>query len=240
VLRPRAGSDLAYEFGFMVFALALGFKHSYDADHLVAVSNLITRSGSVRRAGLMSVSWAFGHMLTAAILTVLLYTLGQSVLSGFLSQMAILVAVMLALIGVLGLLWEFNVFHMHEHVHGLARHTHVHSWLHGHLTKHGEHKTMFSVGIVQGIASNDELLFLLVGALGVATLGALLLGVAAFSLGVVAGMVLFAVGLNYPILRWGSQRVQRVVNITVAVLSIAYAALLFAGFPGLNPFPSSL
>lgn len=229
---------MAYEFlTFMVLALALGFKHSYDADHLVAVSNLIARSPSIRRAGLMSVSWAVGHMLTAAILTVVLFTVGRPVLLEFLEQMEVAVGIMLLLIGVLGLLWEFNMFHIHEHWHGVAKHTHLHSRLHGHLSKHGEHKTMFSIGIVQGIASNDELFVLLVVALIVATLGELLLGVAVFSLGVVAGMVLFAVGLNYPIVRWGGRRVRRVVNVAVAVLSIVYAVLLFAGYGGFNWLP---
>src|SRR5437870_8246664 len=70
----RTEEDLAIEFAaFIVLALALGFKHSYDADHLVAVSNLITRSGSIRKTSLISVSWAAGHMVTAAIITVLLY-----------------------------------------------------------------------------------------------------------------------------------------------------------------------
>jgi len=33
----------------MGLALVLGFKYSYDADHLVAVSNLIARSDNLRR-----------------------------------------------------------------------------------------------------------------------------------------------------------------------------------------------
>jgi len=232
---------VAYEFiAFMVLALALGFKHSYDADHLVAVSNLITRSGSIRKTSLMSMSWAAGHMVTAAIITVLLYTFRQAILADVLGHLDLLVAIMLLFIGVVGLLWEFNLFHVHEHWHGLVQHRHFHTWLHGHLTKHGEHKTMFSIGIVHGLASNDELLVLFVVALGVATLSGILLGVAVFSLGVVAGMIVFAVSLNYPMLRWGRGPVRRVVNVVVAVLSIAYAILLFAGFEGFNPFPSPL
>ena len=79
---------MAIEFAaFMVLALVLGFKHSYDADHLVAVSNLITRSGSVRKTSLMSVAWAAGHMVTAAIITVLLYTFRQTLLTEFLAHL---------------------------------------------------------------------------------------------------------------------------------------------------------
>ena len=224
----------------MILALALGFKHSYDADHLVAVSNLIARSGSVRKTSLMSVAWAIGHMTTATIITILLYTFGRTFLAEVLGNLDLLVAVMLVIIGVIGLLWDFNLLHVHEHWHGLVQHTHFHTWLHGHLAKHGEHKTMFSIGIVHGVASNDELLVLLVVALGVETLTGILIGVGVFSLGVVAGMIVFAIGLNYPILRWGSVPVRRVVNTAVAILSIAYAALLFAGFEGFNPFPSPI
>src|SRR5437667_11848024 len=87
----RAGTSMAVEFAaFMVLALALGFKHSYDADHLVAVSNLITRSGSVRKTSLMSASCAAGHMVTAAIITVLLYTFRQTDLAEFLPTLDLL------------------------------------------------------------------------------------------------------------------------------------------------------
>src|SRR5436853_7423225 len=146
----------------MVLALALGVKHSYDADHLVAVSNLITRSRSIRKTSLISVSWAAGHMVTAALITVLLYAFRQTILSDVLSHLDVLVAVMLLLIGVIGLLWEFNVLHVHEHWHALVQHRHFHTWLHQHLTKHGEPKTMFSISIVTSTQSNDELLVHLV------------------------------------------------------------------------------
>src|SRR5438046_5305929 len=133
----RAGTSMAVEFAaFMVLALALGFKHSYDADHLVAVSNLITRSGSIRKTSLISVSWAAGHMVTAAIITVLLYAFRQTILSDVLAHLDLLVAVMLLLIGTIGLLWEFNVLHVHEHWHGLVQHGHFHTCLHRHLPQH--------------------------------------------------------------------------------------------------------
>src|SRR5438876_2043419 len=105
---------MAIEFAaFMVLALVLGFKHSYDADHLVAVSNLIARSGSVRKTSLMSVAWAIGHMTTATIITILLYTFGRAFLAEVLGNLDLLVAVMLVIIGLFGFLWVFIFFHFH-------------------------------------------------------------------------------------------------------------------------------
>ena len=69
---------------FLGLALALGFKHSYDADHLVAVSNLLSRSKDLRRTTLMSVSWAAGHMLTASGITVILFVFRELLLRPFL------------------------------------------------------------------------------------------------------------------------------------------------------------
>ncbi len=222
---------------FIALALALGFKHSYDADHLVAVSNLLTRSHDLRKTSLMSVSWAAGHMITAAIVIILLYEFNQTILRDFLGNFELVVAVMLVVIGVVGLLIEFNVIHRHPHEHRVAdREPEAHSHTHVHLFRAREHRTMFAIGIVHGLASNDELLILFLASFGVTSLLGLLGGVGVFSLGVVVGMILFGVGVSYPTMRWGSARVRRVVNVGAAILSLAYAAYLFLGYEGINLF----
>jgi len=224
---------------FLGLALALGFKHSYDADHLVAVSNLLSRSKDLRRTTLMSVSWAAGHMLTASGITVILFVFRELLLRPFLDIFEVVVAVMLILIGVAALLWEFRVLHriglLHEHPHEHPAGEHRHP--HFHLSRFGDHGTMFGIGVVHGLASNDELLVLLVASFAIATIEGLLAGVAVFSLGVVLGMVLFGVGMSYPMLRWGDVKVRKVIAVVAAVLSIAYGVLLLLGFPGFNLIP---
>src|SRR2546425_628565 len=159
---------MALEFlAYLALALALGFKHSYDADHLVAVSNLLTRSASLRRTTTMSVTWAAGHMVTASLITVILFQLGQTFLAGFIGSFELAVVAMLIAIGILGLALEFGLsrrlvrllqrlrlLHEHEHPHGQEEHRHVH-W---HLGRFREHGTMLGIGVVHGLASNDEIL----------------------------------------------------------------------------------
>jgi len=221
---------------FLGLALALGFKHSYDADHLVAVSNLLVRSRNLRRTALMSASWAAGHMLTASGITVILFVFRETLLRPFLEQFEVLVGIMLVSIGAVALLWEFRVLqrlgllHEHPHEHPAGEHQHPHF----HLHRFGDHGTMFGIGVVHGLASNDELLILLVASFAIATIEGLLAGVAVFSLGVVLGMVLFGVGISYPMLRWGDAKVRRVIGVVASVLSIAYGILLLLGFQGLN------
>jgi len=95
---------------------------------------------------------------------------------------------------------------------------------------------MFGIGIVHGLASNDELLVLLVAALGIAAtdVAGLTLGVVAFGIGVVVGMVVFGIGLTYPVMRWGRERVRHTVTVVAAVLSIAYGILIMLGMGGFN------
>jgi hypothetical protein len=226
---------------FLAVALALGFKHSYDADHLVAVSSVLTRARGLRHAGWLGLSWAAGHMVTATMVTIFLFLTVSAAGAQGLPSLEGAVAVMLLVIGGFGLALEYEPvkrwwrarFHRHEHDHGPTKHAHDHP----HLSRgRREHGVMLGIGIVHGLASNDELLVLFVLALGVTSLASLLVGVGVFSLGVVLGMTLFSWAVAYPMRRWGTERVQRLVNVAAAVLSLAYGVLLLAGFEGFNPF----
>src|SRR2546427_6367480 len=218
---------------FAALALALGFKHSYDADHLVAVSNFIARSPNLRKTTFMSVSWAAGHMVTASIITVILFVSRDVFFQSILNPLEFAVAVMLIVLRAIGLAWEFEILpkfgHTHRHRHDEApepEHEHVHA----HPRPYRDPGAMFGIGIVHGLASNDELLILFVSALSVTSLAGLLVGVGVFSAGVVIGLVSFGLALPYPIARWDAKRVRRAVALVAGVLSILYGILIFLGF----------
>ncbi len=214
-------------FEFALLALALGIKHSFDADHLVAVSNLLSGAKSLAKAARMSVSWAAGHMLTAAVITALLFTFKQEFLSLILGKMELAVALMLIFIGIISI-WKSRAFHAHTHSHDGISHIHWHL----HLAKDNEshtHKHMFGIGIVHGLASNDELLLLLTASLGLSTLADMVFGVAIFSFGVVLGMVAFSILFTYPLLKMPRQRLVSAVNLTVGCISVAYGAMMLFG-----------
>ncbi len=242
---------------FLGLALLLGFKHSYDADHLVAVSNFLVRSPSNKSTARLSTSWAAGHMITASVITIALYLSSRTLLKTLLDNLEISVVIMLIVIGVIGILSETRYYHEHVHRHLFREHSHTHyhtslrsaiqRFIPGSKTRideyetdgHNEdepHRTMFGIGIVHGLASNDELLILFTISLSVTSLVGLLLGVGIFSIGVVLGMIVYGIGITYPMVRFGKGRIRKTVNITVAALSIAYALLLLAGFETLNPF----
>lgn len=135
---------------------------------------------------------------------------------------------------------EFDLFHFHKHQHTnedcdyCKEHTHFHP--HVPWTGKHEHGTMAGIGLIHGIASNDELLLLFTLTLGFQELGAILLGVVFFTLGVISGMLVYSLSINYPAQKWGRKRVTRVMNVSIATLSILYAGWLLFGYEGINIF----
>ena len=212
---------------FAGLALLLGFKHSYDADHIIAVANVLRKTSTLGSAVRISISWAAGHMVTATVVTILLYAFRESVLRIVLAHFDKAVGIMLIVLGLFSLKDLLNS-HSHTHKHGNIKHSHPHAHSNeGNIHKHA-HKHMFGIGIIHGLASNDELLILFAASLGLTTLAGILLGVAIFSAGVVLGMVLFALVFSYPLLKARSEFFYRLITIVTGAASVAYGAAILA------------
>ena len=232
--------DLILIFSLFAFALVLGIKHSFDADHLVAVSSLLTRSPTIKNTASLSISWALGHMVTASIITIILFTFKETLFKDFLANLDILVPLMLIVIAILTIAFEFDLIHFHKHKHTShgtnieKEHSHVHTHILG--SKRRDHTAMIGIGFIHGIASNDELLLLLTLTFGFQDLVGILIGVLVFTLGVIIGMVGYAISINFPIRKWGTKKVSRTVNLSIAGISMFYAIWLLIGIDGLNIF----
>mgnify|MGYP005848534403 CR=1 FL=1 len=215
---------------FTALALLLGFKHSYDADHLMAVSNLLRRAGSMRRALWLGFSWSIGHAITAGAMTVLLYHFREFVFQEALLYFEYVVGAMLVALG-LYTLWSLTrnwTLHSHRHAHGSLEHEHIH--IHRSRREEGHlHYGMLGIGLVHGLASNDELLLLLTTSLSVRSFAGMLFGVIVFSIGVVVGMVAFSALFTYPLLRAHSEKITATVELLVGLASVAYGALVLMG-----------
>src|SRR3989344_2230524 len=196
-------------FEFLPLALFLGIKHSFDADHLVAVSNVLTRARSIKASLKLGMSWAIGHMFTATIITILLFSFKDSILPLILERFETIVAFMLIALG-LWSLWSARVFHRHRHAHEGKRHEHIHLHLKTAKSDHS-HRHIFGIGIIHGLASNDELLILLTASLGASSLLEMVTGVAVFSLGVVIGMAVFSLIFTLPFLKIRGEALRRAV-----------------------------
>lgn len=213
---------------FMALAIALGFKHSYDSDHLIAVSNILRKVDSVKSSIRIGFSWAIGHMLTATIITIIIFIFKESFLNNALPHFEKIVGVILISLGILSLR-DFFSLHSHMHYHGNTVHSHPHIHLKKHQDKKHSHIHMFGIGVIHGLASNDELLLLFAASLAITSLGGLIAALGLFSFGVVIGMTSFTIIFSYPLIKLHSEKIYKFVSVGTGSTGILYGTLvLFA------------
>lgn len=89
-----------------VASLLLGMRHATDADHIVAVTTIVSRERSVWKAGRIGALWGVGHTLTIFLVggAIILFKVVFSARLGL--SMEFTVAIMLVVLGLLNL---FNV-----------------------------------------------------------------------------------------------------------------------------------
>ncbi len=116
----------------------LGMRHATDPDHVIAVSTILSRHGSMRHAGLIGILWGLGHTITILLVggAIILFNVVIPPRVGLIMELA--VGLMLILLGVLTLTGVMQtisarltpgpggVVHSHSHQHAGVVHTHVH------------------------------------------------------------------------------------------------------------------
>lgn len=213
--------------------LILGVKHALDADHLVAVSTIVSEHKNLKWASLIGAFWGLGH--TATLFAVGLIVIGMRVtISPRLALgLEFLVAVMLVILGI-NILWRsFGVekIHLHTHTHNPETHTHFH--VHGMPDQDHSHahpfKSMrkpFLVGMVHGLAGSAALMLLVL-----TTIPSPLAGLAyilIFGFGSVGSMLILSsmIGLPFILTAQRFSRLNRWIRVVAAVASVAFGLYL--------------
>ena len=176
-------------FPFFLQALLLGFQHTFEPDHLAAVSVLATSRRSVRqdlgRILWRSSQWALGHGLTLMLLSVAALAFKSSLPIALSHWVEVWVVGPLMIgLGLLALWRAATLYsHVHPHAHGsesdehgpTTAHAHEHdaeggsTVAHDHLHTHvpGERLTIFNrsfaVGMLHGAAGTGGALAVALG-----------------------------------------------------------------------------
>lgn len=118
----------------------LGMRHATDADHVIAVSTIVSRERNIRHSALIGAMWGLGHTLTilAVGAGIILFSLVISPRLGLTMELS--VGFMLILLGIFNLAGfrrtvdqivpvsgsSGDPIHEHYHAHGDYIHNHVH------------------------------------------------------------------------------------------------------------------
>jgi high-affinity nickel-transport protein len=87
----------------VLLGLFLGMRHSTDPDHVVAVSTIVSRQGSIRSSATIGLLWGLGHTLTIFLVGSAIIIFGVVIPPRLGLSMEFCVALMLILLGILNL-----------------------------------------------------------------------------------------------------------------------------------------
>ena len=225
-------------FSFAILAFIMGIKHAFDADHVLLVSNFLSRTKRLDESLNISLNWGVGHMLTAGIITLIIfYNVNSRPVVMLLENFEIIIASIMVVMGIISLTIGIPLQHKHEHNHDGNKHEHVHTHRVGGFIKKDlkAHHASFGVGIIHGLASNDELFIVLILGLGIGSVTTLLGALFLFSTGVVLGMMLFSILLlkSSNVL---TKNFKLILNYGFGISAIIYGLYLFSINTGLEIF----
>lgn len=131
----------------LAFGFFLGMRHATDADHVIAVSTIVSRERSLKGAALIGALWGVGHTLTVLVVGSAIILFGVVIPPHVGLAMEFAVAVMLVVLGLFTLssvtrrIREQVTYQLAgEHPHGRHDDGHLHTHRHGdyiHAHSHG-------------------------------------------------------------------------------------------------------
>lgn len=216
------------------FGFLLGIKHALDADHIVAVTTIVSRGRGLFRSALVGLSWGIGHTLTLFIVGFGVLVLKLTVPDRLALSMEFIVGMMLVVLGV-SVIRRLVRSHVHWHRHGDKYHLHSHSH---EATPEHDHRHMgrsLVIGMVHGLAGSGALTVLVLSTMSsvVQGLSFLLL----FGVGSIMGMLVFSglISLPFKLTAGVSQRLNLWVQGAAGVISIVLGLFIMwqIGFGGL-------
>jgi ABC-type nickel/cobalt efflux system permease component RcnA len=206
----------------------LGLKHATEADHLAAVSTIVSERRSLWSSALIGGLWGLGHTISLFLAGIFVLLLNFEISEVNERRLECCVGIMLTLLGLNVLRKLVTGGQLHFHTHGHGGHEHAHPHIHelsedDHAATH--HGFKFSpralvIGMVHGLAGSAALMLLVIPTIESRTVG--LLYVAIFGIGSIGGMMImsFLVGLpfHFTALKFG--RFNQVLQVCAGILSI--------------------
>jgi sulfite exporter TauE/SafE len=135
----------------------LGMRHATDPDHVIAVTTIVSREGSVKRSALIGAAWGVGHTITILVVgtAMIVFRIALPTRIGLTMELA--VGLMLIFLGVknLGGIFNWSATHLTEtansnpqerpHYHSHGDFVHVHSHRHESMHAHDPNQTPVAV-----------------------------------------------------------------------------------------------
>ena len=187
-------------FSVLVIGFVLGLQHATEADHLAAVSTIVSEKKNLFTASLVGGLWGIGHTISLFAVGLLVILLKFQISESVEAKLEACVGAMLVLLGLNALRKLFRASKVHVHSHEHDGHKHVHFHTHGKDSERSHHRLSprsIVIGMVHGLAGSAALMLLVVPTISSPAIA--LLYIIIFGIGSIGGMMAmsFLIGLPF-------------------------------------------
>ena len=188
-------------FSVLVIGFVLGLQHATEADHLAAVSTIVSEKKNLFTASIVGGLWGVGHTISLFAVGLLVIFLKLQISESVEAKLEACVGLMLVILGINALrkLFYADKVHVHSHEHDGHKHVHIHS--HSSESKEESHHRLSPrsvvIGMVHGLAGSAALMLLVVPT--IKSQAVALLYILIFGVGSIGGMMAmsFLIGLPF-------------------------------------------
>lgn len=221
----------------LFYGFVLGLKHATEADHLAAVTTIVSERANLWTSALVGGLWGLGHTISLLAAGIVVLVLNYEISERTERFLEFGVGIMLVFLGLNVIRKLFSGGHLHFHTHEHAGRTHSHPHVHegqdthpaGNIAPHtakthhglGLSPRALLIGMVHGLAGSAALMLLIIPTIDSRAVG--LLYIAIFGIGSIGGMMLmsFLVGLPFRLTDLKFHRFNHILQAVAGMISVS-------------------
>ena len=214
----------------LLLGFVFGLYHAIEADHLGAVSAIVSEHKNVLTASVIGGFWGLGHTISLFIVGALVIFVKVQIsenTEGFLEGV---VGIMLVFLGLNAIRKIFAAQKIHTHTHDHDGHQHSHIHIHreekAEVSHHRFAPRSMLVGMIHGLAGSAGLMLLVLPTIPSPSVA--LLYIAIFGIGSIAGMMIMSLLMGLPLYFTAGRfiSINRGIRLLAGAFSLVWGAML--------------